>query len=223
MFVGTTCLNADSINLCFCALLFYRQCSHMDTVWRVPKVAKCPPGLLRQHSWCLALQPKPQSSLQVCLTSSHWGGAHINRAGAWLHLSHTSWHDTRIALCHHKVWFTCDFTNFVAAVVIKRLQRGMVTLAIDHARVALPCLCSCMSSCTVPKSTSSSCAGAKRVHCAWGQYRELTPVKQTGLLGSNVLVHATDCQVWVWPYSLRQQACFGGQCLYGSTQFRLLL
>lgn len=66
-------------------------------------------------------------------------------------------------------------------------KRGTVTLAIGH--VALPCLCSCMSDCNVPKYTSCEHAAAKEVYRARGLDGAL---KQAGLQGSNVLGHETD-------------------------------
>lgn len=51
------------------------------------------------------------------------------------------------------------------------------TLTEGHILVALPCLCSCASSCTVPECTSSNRAGAEAVRRARGRFGALTPVK----------------------------------------------
>lgn len=100
--------------------------------------------------------------------------------------------------------FTCSCVIFfkcssITAVIVKWLQRGMVALAMCHVHVALSCLCSCMSNRTVPKYTLSDPAGAEEVYRAWGHYGALTPVKQTGFEGSDVLGHDTDRLVWVHP------------------------
>ncbi len=58
---------------------------------------------------------------------------------------------------------------------------------------AVPCLCMCIL--IVPKSTSSNHARANEASHAWARNRALTLVKQTGLWGSNMLRHGTDCQV----------------------------
>lgn len=66
--------------------------------------------------------------------------------------------------------------------------------------VALAGLCPCTSDHIMPKSTSSNRVGAKEVYHAWGRYRALRLVKETGLEGSNVLGHGMECPVWASPY-----------------------
>lgn len=77
-----------------------------------------------------------------------------------------------------------SFCSWSATTVVKCLQSGIVKLAIGHIHVVLPCLCLCMSDCTMQKYMSS---GAKKMYCARGRYAALTFVKQTGLWGLNVL------------------------------------
>lgn len=60
--------------------------------------------------------------------------------------------------------------------------------------VALLRLFSHMNSCTMPRYAFSNHAGAKQVYRTCGRDGALILYKQTGLLGSNLLGHGTDCR-----------------------------
>lgn len=73
--------------------------------------------------------------------------------------------------------------------------------------IAYLCLCSCLSNHTALKHTSFNHARTKEGYNTWAQYGAPTLVKQTGVLGSNVLGVGMDCLVWVHPKWLLGLAC----------------
>lgn len=70
----------------------------------------------------------------------------------------------------------------------------------------------------MPKFSSSNRAGAEEVYRAWGQYAALTLVKQSGLWGSNMLGHSTECHQQRVLFDTKGTSKANARCVYSTPE-----